>query len=114
MASVYSECLTEFTRTAAQVPQFLSAAVRAHQLNSLKRPGGTDQNGFSASWYSGCYIKTVVDTVDKIYVGQPPPLEHEPISEGSAAEGMACRVIPGVSLGFNYYPGYESSADLPS
>lgn len=114
MPSVYSKCLAQPAGAGAQILRLFRPAVRAHQFNTLKRRSGTDQNGFSSSCNSGCYIEAVVNAIDKIYVSQTAPFEHGPVPLGSAPEGMACGIILCVSFGFHNNPGNEFSINLPS
>ena len=100
---VYSERLAEFTGTAAKILRFFRTAVPDHKFYTLKRLHRTDENGFPPPGNSGCYVEAVVNTVDKINVNQAAPLEHGMVPVGSAAEGMACGVVLGVSLSFYYY-----------
>lgn len=114
MPSVYSECLAQFAWAAAEVDEFIPPAVLAHQVNSLEWLDCADQNRFSNSRNTGCHIEAVVYAVDEIYVSQPPALEHDPVPAGSAPEGMACRIILGVSFGLHNNPGDELTVNLPS
>ena len=114
MSSVYSERQTEFARTAAKIFRFFGPAVLDHQFDTFKRLHRTDENGFPPPGNSGCYVEAIVNTVDKVNVSQTTLFEHGMVPFGSSAEGMACRVVLGVSLGFYYYTGYKPSVSFPS
>ena len=70
----------------------LDASATRHECQSSQGLQRSDQRGLAASSGSGDHVDAPVDAVGEVDIGVSGTLEHDPVSRGSASEGVRRRV----------------------